>query len=88
MRKRGVLYILAIALLLNISSCGNKEKTTVLLDNVKQEAMMQEEEIKKCIEAGIDFLNEEKYDDAKSSFEKAISMDKSNKGAYIEIKNK
>jgi Bacterial Ig-like domain (group 4). len=88
MRKRGVISILAVALLLNISGCGSNEKTTVLSDDVKQEAMIQEEEIKKCIDAGINFLNEEKYDDAKSSFERALSMDKSNKGAYIEIKNK
>jgi tetratricopeptide (TPR) repeat protein len=70
------------------SGCTEKRKTTVLSDDVKQEAMMQENEIEELIKKGVNFLNEGKYDDAKSSFEKALSLDKSNKGAYIEIKNR
>ena len=88
MRKRGVLFLLSLVLLFTISGCGNKEKTNILSDDVKKEAVMQEEEIKKYISDGTDFLNSGKYDDAKTSFEKALSMDKANKGAYIEIKNK
>ncbi|WP_238884030.1 tetratricopeptide repeat protein [Clostridium sp. YIM B02551] len=88
MRKKGVLFLLSLVLLFTISGCGNKEKTNILSDDVKQEAVMQEEEIKKCISDGTDYLNAGKYDDAKTSFEKALSMDKANKGAYIEIKNK
>ncbi|KAJ49226.1 tetratricopeptide (TPR) repeat protein [Clostridium tetanomorphum] len=88
MRKKVILLSLTLTVMLSISACGNKEKRTILTDDVKQEVTMQENETKKLIENGIDFLNKGKYDDAKSSFEKAISMDKSNKGAYIEIKNR
>lgn len=54
---------------------------------MRQETIVQEEEVKKIIKDGVSFLNEGKYEDAKNTFEKAISMDKANKGTYIEIKN-
>lgn len=41
--------------MLSISACGNKEKRTILTDDVKQEVTMQENETKKLIENGIDF---------------------------------
>lgn len=89
MRETSILLIiLALIVMLSLVGCRNKEKTTVLTNDVKQETAMQEDEIKKIIIDGANFLNEGKYDDAKSTFEKAISMDKANKGAYIEIKNK
>jgi Tfp pilus assembly protein PilF len=88
MIKRGALFLLSLVLLFTISGCGNKEKTNVLSGDVKQEEVKQEEQIKKYISAGTDYLSVGKYDEAKTSFEKAISMDKANKGAYIEIKNK
>lgn len=89
MRRRTIIsLVLTLAVISNVSGCGNKDKTTILSNDVKKEAAMQENEVKKLIEEGSNFLNSEKYDDAKSTFEKAISMDKGNKGAYIEIKNK
>ncbi len=74
--------------MLGISGCSKKEKTSVLTNNVKQQEAMKENEVKKFIKNGTNFLNAGKYDDAKSSFEKAILMEKSNKGSYMEIKNK
>ncbi|MEL5897945.1 tetratricopeptide repeat protein [Clostridium sporogenes] len=89
MRKKAIISLLLILIImLSISGCGKKEKTSVLTNNVKQQEAMKENEIKKFIKNGTNFLNEGKYDDAKSSFEKAVSMEKSNKESYIEIKNK
>ncbi|NFV13183.1 tetratricopeptide repeat protein [Clostridium sp. FAM 1755] len=89
MRKKAIISLLLILItMLSISGCGKKEKTSVLTNNVKQQEAMKENEVKKFIKNGTDFLNVGKYDDAKSSFEKAILMEKSNKGSYIEIKNK
>ncbi|APH13755.1 bacterial Ig-like domain family protein [Clostridium sporogenes] len=89
MRKKAINSLLLILIvMLSASGCGKKQKTSVLTNDVKQQEAMKENEIKKFIKDGTNFLNAGKYDDAKSSFEKAISMDKSNKGAYIEIKNK
>ncbi|MBY6909993.1 Ig-like domain-containing protein [Clostridium botulinum] len=89
MRKKAIISLLLILItMLGISGCSKKEKTSVLTNNVKQQEAMKENEVKKFIKNGTNFLNAGKYDDAKSSFEKAISMDKSNKVSYIEIKNK
>ncbi|WP_434291453.1 Ig-like domain-containing protein [Clostridium botulinum] len=89
MRKKAIISLLLILItMLGISGCGKKEKTSVLTNNVKQQEAMKENEVKKFIKNGTNFLNVGKYDDAKSSFEKAILMEKSNKGSYIEIKNK
>ncbi|MGO5075672.1 tetratricopeptide repeat protein [Clostridium sporogenes] len=89
MRKKAIISLLLILIfMLSVSGCGKKEKTSVLTNNVKQQEAMKENEIKKFIKNGTNFLNEGKYDDAKSSFEKAVSMEKSNKVSYIEIKNK
>ncbi|GAA0061821.1 MULTISPECIES: Ig-like domain-containing protein [Clostridium] len=89
MRKKAIIsLILILIVMLSASGCGKKQKTSILANDVKQQEAMKENEIKKFIKDGTNFLNAGKYDDAKSSFEKAISMDKSNKGAYIEIKNK
>ncbi|MDS1008128.1 tetratricopeptide repeat protein [Clostridium sporogenes] len=89
MRKKAIISLLLILIfMLSVSGCGKKEKTSVLTNNVKQQEAMKENEIKKFIKNGTNFLNEGKYDDAKSSFEKAVSMEKSNKESYIEIKNK
>ena len=89
MRKKAIISLLLILIfMLSVSGCGKKEKTSVLTNNVKQQEAMKENEIKKFIKNGTNFLNEGKYDDAKSSFEKAVSMERSNKVSYIEIKNK
>ena len=88
MRKKVIFLLLALMVIFIASGCEGEQKTIILANDVKHEAAMQENEIKKIINAGTNFLNEGKYDDAKNSFEKALSMDKANKGAYIEIKNK
>ncbi|AVQ39754.1 hypothetical protein C7M56_14110 [Clostridium botulinum] len=89
MRKKAIVSLtLILTVMISASGCGKKQKTSILTNDVKQQEAMKENEIKKFIKDGTNFLNAGKYDDAKSSFEKAISMDKSNKGAYIEIKNK
>ncbi|APH16046.1 bacterial Ig-like domain family protein [Clostridium sporogenes] len=89
MKKKAIILLLLLLItMLSVSGCGKKEKTSVLTNNVKQQEAMKENEVKKFIKNGINFLNAGKYDDAKSTFEKAVSMEKSNKASYIEIKNK
>lgn len=86
--KTVISLILTFAIMLGVSACEDKQKTNILTNDVRQETSMKENQVKKLINEGADFLNEGKYDDAKSAFDKAILMDKANKGAYIEIKNK
>ncbi|WP_251861496.1 Ig-like domain-containing protein [Clostridium sp. Marseille-Q2269] len=87
-RKAIISLTLILVAMISLSGCGKKQKTTVLTNNVKQQEAMKENEVKKFIKDGTNFLNARKYEDAKSSFEKAISLDKSNKGSYLEIKDR
>ncbi|GAA0738415.1 Ig-like domain-containing protein [Clostridium oceanicum] len=87
-RKAMISLLLILIVMLSVSGCGKKQKRTVLTNDVKKQEDMKENKVKKIIKDGIKFLNAGKYDDAKSSFEKAVSMDKANKASYIEIKNK
>lgn len=88
MRKKSLILMgLTIAAMISFSACEEKQKTIVIASDMRQETIVQEEEVKKVIKDGVSFLNEGKYEDAKNTFEKAISMDKANKGTYIEIKN-
>lgn len=88
MRKKSLILMgLTIAAMISFSACEEKQKTVVIASDMRQETIVQEEEVKKVIKDGVSFLNEGKYEDAKNTFEKAISMDKANKGTYIEIKN-
>ncbi|WP_434305079.1 tetratricopeptide repeat protein [Clostridium botulinum] len=89
MRKKAIILLtLILIFMLSVSGCDKKQKTSILTNDVKQQEAMKENEVKKFIKNGTNFLNAGKYDDAKGSFEKAVSMEKSNKASYIEIKNK
>lgn len=86
-RKSIVSLILIATMMISISGCGSKEKTIVLIQDVKQEALKKEGWIKNLIDEATDLLSNQKYDEAKYTFERAILVDKTNKGAYIQIKN-
>ena len=55
---------------------------------LKEFQQLAEFKIKNIISQGTDHLNNDNYTDAKIAFEKAISMDKSNKSTYIDIQTK
>lgn len=81
-----------IILMLLLSSvalaCDRKDKQTVLADNVSVEAKQDENEIQRDILLGDKYLQQDKYEDAKQYYEKAISLDKGNKKTYLTIKDK
>lgn len=87
MRKH-ILFFFITTVMLGITGCAKNQRPIALSINVSQAIMPQEVTTENLIAKGINLLNESKYEDAKVTFEKAISMDKSNKDAYIEIKNK
>lgn len=84
--------ILLISLLMLVSTtsiaCDRKDTQKVISSNVSVEANQDENLIQKNIVLGNKYLQEAKYDDAKQSYEKAISLDKGNKQTYLTIKDK
>jgi len=93
MNKKSFKKYLALCLLISITAtsftaCAVKNKETIISKNVSQDIKAEEKEIRKNIDLGNTYLQQGKYDEARKSYEKAISMDKGNKYTYLEIKDK
>ena len=84
------MLLLSLLILVSTTSiaCERKDKQKVISNNVSIEAKQDENLIQKNIELGNKYLKEAKYDEAKQSYEKAISLDKGNKQTYLTIKDK
>lgn len=67
--------------------CENKSKEIVLSTNVEMDMKNQQNQIYENINQGDQYLDKNKYEDAKKSYESAISNDKSNKKVYLDIKD-
>lgn len=74
--------------IVSFTACTVKDKETVISKDVSQDIKAEEKELRKAIDLGNDYLQQGKYDEARKSYEKAISMDKGNKYIYLEIKDK
>lgn len=84
------IIVLTLALLLCISvftACNAKEKQIVLTNNMSQQAKAEENEISEKIKEGNKYLSEGKYEEARTIYENAISIDKGNKNTYLKIKD-
>ena len=92
MKKNLLKRLLLISLLVLVSitsiACGRKDKQKIISNNVSIETEEYENLIKKNIEVGNNYLKNAKYDLAKLSYEKAISLDIGNKQTYLTIKDK
>ena len=87
-KKYLVLCMLTSVAITIFTACATKDKETVISKNVSQDIKSEEKEIRKIIDLGNIYLQQGKYDDARKSYEKSISMDKGNKYIYLEIKDK
>lgn len=77
-----------LVLSLTLGGCVVKDKQTIIQNDVKEEVKTEEVEIDNNIQAGNSYLDEGKFEDAKRSYEKAISLEPSNKDTYLRIKDK
>ncbi|MBL4938047.1 Ig-like domain-containing protein [Clostridium sp. YIM B02515] len=84
------IIVLVLSLLLCISTftaCSTKDKQIVLSNNMSQQAKAEENEISEKIKEGDKYLSDGKYQEARTIYENAISIDKGNKKIYLEIKD-
>ncbi|MHC1681745.1 MAG: Ig-like domain-containing protein [Clostridiaceae bacterium] len=77
-----------LVLSLTLGGCVVKDKQTIIQNDVKEEVKTEEVEIDNNIQTGNSYLDEGKFEDAKKSYEKAISLEPSNKDTYLKIKDK
>lgn len=84
------IIVLALSLLLCISAftaCNAKDKQIVIANNMSQQAKAEENEISEKVKEGNKYLSVGKYEEARTIYENAISIDKGDKNTYLEIKD-
>ena len=82
------LFIFIISTSLTLISCKDSSKKITISENTEGEVSLEESEIIKAINAGEKLLDENKLEESKEYFNKAISLEKENKDTYIRIKDK
>ena len=83
-----LLFIFIISTSLTLISCNNTSKKITVSENTEEEVSLEESEIIKAITTGEKLLDENKLEEAKEYFNKAISLEKENKDTYTRIKDK
>ena len=83
-----LLFIFIISASLTLISCKASSKKITISENTEREVSLEESEIIKAINSGEKLLEENKLEEAKEYFNKAISLEKENKDTYIRIKDK
>ncbi len=83
-----LLFIFIISTSLTLISCKDSSKKITISENTEGEVSLEESEIIKSINAGEKLLDENKLEEAKEYFNKAISLEKENRDTYIRIKDK
>lgn len=90
--KRGFIKILLFLSITSTSisfiACNNVTKKITVSENTEDVIALEESEVIKAITTGEKLLDENKLEEAKEYFNKAISLEKENKDTYIRIKDK
>lgn len=83
------LTIIPLFLILSTSlfACTDTTKKVTVSNDTQSEILVEENEVDEAISNAKKLLTDNKYDEAKAYFNKAISLDKSNKDLYLEIKD-
>lgn len=92
MKKKAIISIVSLFLVVGVAGilldqCTPTAKEVVISENVREDIKAEEEEVEVLKRKASEYLKENKFDEAKSLYEKAILMDKGNKDLYIEIKD-
>ncbi|MDU1567655.1 MAG: Ig-like domain-containing protein [Clostridium sp.] len=68
-------------------SCQNTSKKITISEDTQNEISTEENEVNEAIKTGEKYLTKNNFNEAKEYFNKAISLDKSNKDIYLKIKD-
>ena len=90
--KRGLIKILLFLSItctsISFIACNNVSKKITVSENTEDVIALEESEVIKAINSGEKLLDENKLEEAKEYFNKAITLEKENKYTYIRIKDK
>lgn len=90
-RKRikllSLLFIVVFSL--NIfTGCQGTDKEIIISEDVKEEIQLEENQVEALLREGQEYLKENKFQEARSSFEEAVNKSISDKEIYLRIKDK
>ncbi|MBU5316475.1 hypothetical protein KQI30_09360 [Clostridium bornimense] len=88
MLKRILALFVGIIISINCIACTGADKENILLNDVKSQSKVEQQEINTAIENGNKYLEEKNYDKARKWYEKAISISKANVDTYKKIEDK
>lgn len=82
--------ILAICVYINLTftACTINNKKIVISNNIKDELIAQKEDALSLMQKASDYLNSNKFNEAKITFEQLIKKHKEDSNIYIQIKDK
>ena len=80
--------IITICILFStLTACADTSKKVTISDNTKEEILVEENQATALINNSKKYINDKKYYEALSNYNKAIELDKGNKDLYLEIKD-
>lgn len=82
-----IIIISVITISSTFVSCQNTSKKITISEDTQNEISTEENEVNEAIKTGEKYLTKNNFNEAKEYFNKAISLDKSNKDIYLKIKD-
>ena len=86
-RKIVTIFVMLVVTF-SLFGCSKGDKENILLNDVKSQSKVEQQEINTAIENGNKYLEEKNYDKARKWYEKAISISKANVDTYKKIEDK
>ena len=85
-KKYGIIFII-LSLSIFLYSCTNNTKKVTLSENTREDILLEEDEIAESINTAKKLLSDNQFTEANDLYNKALSLDNTNKDLYIEIKD-
>ena len=81
-----IIIISVITISSTFVSCQNTSKKITISEDTQNEISTEENEVNEAIKTGEKYLTKNNFNESKEYFNKAISLDKSNKDIYLKIR--
>ena len=85
-KKYGIIFII-LSLSIFLYSCTDSTKKVTLSENTGEDILVEEDEVAESMNTAKKLLSDNQFTEANDLYNKALSLDKSNKDLYIKIKD-
>lgn len=85
-KKYGIILII-LSLSISLYSCTDSTKKVTLSENTGEDILVEEDEIAESMNTAKKLLSDNQFSEANDLYNKALSLDNTNKDLYIEVKD-